>query len=225
MFRGNEGHMFGLKLRSSRLMLVPVVLTGALFVAACTSDDDATETPAAPTATTAPTEAPTTAPAGTPDATEVPSDELVSGEIAVDGFDYGFNNLPSRIAVGSTITLTNSSATELHELVAIALPEGEERTIDELITLPEAELGALLSAEPAMVLVTPPGGEQITFVGTGEVTAPGRYIVLCAIPAGANAEAWLEAAAESPGGPPEVEGGPPHFIFGMYGEFTAEAAE
>lgn len=216
-------------MRSGRMLLIPVAVSGALFAAACASDDDADPT-TAPTATEAPTEAPTAD--ATEPATETPDAngdgepaELVSGEIEVGGFDYGFSNLPSRIAVGSTITFVNESATELHELVAIRLPEGEERSAEELLALTPEEQEALMEAGPAMVLVAAPGEEQIAFVGTGEVTEAGRYLVLCAIPAGANVAEWLAAAEADPSGPPEVAGGPPHLVFGMYGEFTAEAAE
>jgi hypothetical protein len=45
----------------------------------------------------------------------------------------------------------------------------------------------------------------------------GRYLILCAIPTGADPQAYLDAAATSEG-PPEVPGGAPHFTSGMFAE-------
>ena len=72
-----------------------------------------------------------------------------------------------------------------------------------------------------MVLLAPPsGGEMIPAVGDGTLTEPGRYAVFCAIPIGADPEEYMNAP---PGdGPPEVEGGAPHFTEGMYGEISVE---
>ena len=79
-------------------------------------------------------------------------------------------------------------------------------------------------AEPATVLLAEPGGEQIPAVGDGTLTEPGRYLILCAIPTGVDPAVYLKAAAESAGGPPQVEGGPPHVVNGMFAEVTVVAA-
>ena len=65
------------------------------------------------------------------------------------------------------------------------------------------------------VLLTAPGGEQIAAVGDGTLAEPGRYLIMCAIPTGADAEEYLAAAATSDG-PTQVEGGAPHFAHGMF---------
>ena len=57
-------------------------------------------------------------------------------------------------------------------------------------------------------------------VGTGTLAEPGRYLIICAIPTGVDPGEYLTAAAESEGGPPDVPGGPPHFVHGMYGQIT-----
>jgi hypothetical protein len=108
-------------------------------------------------------------------------------------------------------------------MVVFRLPDGEERSAEELLALPEDEQNAVLAddVEPAMVLLAPPGStEVIQAVGDGTLTEPGRYLVLCAIPTGADPEAFLDAPPSD--GPPEVEGGPPHFTNGMYGEIVVE---
>jgi hypothetical protein len=79
----------------------------------------------------------------------------------------------------------------------------------------------MFAGEPAMVLLAAPGGEQIAAVGDGTLAEPGRYLLFCAIPIGADPQEYLEAAQTSDG-PPQVDGGPPHFTAGMYGEVTVE---
>ncbi len=144
-----------------------------------------------------------------PDAAEV---ELV---------DYAFVGLPDELAAGATISIENTSDSELHEFVAVRLPDDEERSVEELLQLPPEELAAFFPGVAA-VLLQPPGSDE-TIVAEGDGTLPdaGRYLVLCAIPTGADPGEYLAAAAEAEGGPPQgVEGGPPHFVNGMWAELT-----
>ena len=69
-----------------------------------------------------------------------------------------------------------------------------------------------------VLLQAPGSSDVIPAVGDGTLSEPGRYLVICAIPTGADPMEYLEAAAQSEEGPPEVEGGPPHFVNGMYAE-------
>lgn len=141
------------------------------------------------------------------------------GTITVTAKDYEFDGLPGSVASGTVLKLTNASTREVHELVAVKLADDEKRPVDELLKLPEDQQSALFAADPAMVLIAPPGGApQIAAVGTGELTAKGRYLVLCGVPTGADPNAYLAAAANPSGGPPNIPGGPPHFANGMYAE-------
>lgn len=199
--------------RARRLGAV-LATAAVLFAPACGSDDDET--------TTATTEAPATS-APTTDAPAEPADD--DHTLHVTAVDFAFEDLPSEIPAGTRITLGNDAPSEMHELVAIRLPDEETRSATELMALPEAELGALMGgAEPATVLLAEPGGEQIPAVGDGTLTEPGRYLILCAIPTGVDPAVYLKAAAESAGGPPQVEGGPPHFVNGMFAEVTVVEA-
>ena len=72
------------------------------------------------------------------------------------------------------------------------------------------------------MLLAPPGEGAIAAVGDGTLSEPGRYAIICAIPTGADPAEYLAAAAESEGGPPEVPGGPPHFVNGMFAEIVVE---
>jgi len=140
--------------------------------------------------------------------------------IEVVALDYGFSGLPERVEAGTVFTLVNDSATELHELVAIPLPDDETRTVPELLADPEGLAAYFPSVEA--VLIAPPLEGSIAVEGTGTLTTPGRYAIICAIPTGADPSEYMAAAAESEGGPPQVDGGPPHFVEGMWGELFVD---
>ena len=70
------------------------------------------------------------------------------------------------------------------------------------------------------MLVAPPGEDGFAAVGDGALGEPGRYLVMCFIPTGADPAAYLDALEANPGQPPSVSGGPPHFTAGMYREVT-----
>jgi hypothetical protein len=135
--------------------------------------------------------------------------------------DYHFQGLPERIDAGSRLTMHNDSDGEVHELVAMAIPEGETRSVEELTALPEGELFAAVPGEPAVVLVAPPGEDAVPVIGDGTLAA-GRYLVLCAIPTGADPDEFMRQAQASQDGPPQVDGGPPHFTAGMYAELLVD---
>ncbi|HSL56289.1 MAG TPA: hypothetical protein VK866_00445 [Acidimicrobiales bacterium] len=155
----------------------------------------------------------TAAPITTPDSTP--------GEIEVVATDFAFDDLPAEITAGTRLTLRNDAASELHELVAFALPDDETRPAAELMALPPDELGAILgAAPPELVVLAAPGGEPVTAVGDGTLDEPGRYLVICAIPTGVDPDEYIAAAAESGDEPPEIPGGPPHLVHGMWAEVS-----
>lgn len=150
----------------------------------------------------------------------VDEDAAADEDVTVTAADYAYHDLPGTIAAGTRIALHNVSTVELHELIAFRLPDDEQRTVDELLTLPENEADAVFAGEPATVILAPPDADGFAVVGDGTLTEPGRYVLLCAIPTGADPQAYLDSP---PGdGPPEVDGGPPHFTRGMYAEVQVE---
>jgi uncharacterized cupredoxin-like copper-binding protein len=183
--------------RARLSLLVPLVVLAAVAVACGDDDGDDGEALAADT-TTEDTEGAAT--------TEV---------VAVD---YHFEGLPETIESGTTLTMHNDSDHEVHELFAMKIPAAETRSVAELIALPENELFAALPGEPATVLVAPPGDEAIAVLGDGTLE-PGRYLVACAIPTGADPAEFMRQA-QAGEGPPDVPGGPPHFVSGMYAELV-----
>ena len=138
--------------------------------------------------------------------------------ISISMRDFGYENLPETVPAGTQITVTNASDTELHEFVVFRLADDDQREAAEII---ETDVEAVLTGgPPTAVLLAPPGSdEQIPVVGDGTLTEPGRYLVLCAIPTGADPDEYLAAAATSDG-PPQVDGGAPHFAHGMFAELT-----
>lgn len=163
-----------------------------------------------------------------PVADETPADDAEPAGAADDPVvevrmsDYGFAGLPDSVAAGTRLTVVNDSEEELHEVVAFSLPDDEERPVSELTQLAPDELTEVLG-EPVTVLLAAPGGDQIPAVGDGTLGEPGRYALMCFIPTGADVQEYLEAAADpDQEGPPQVEGGPPHFVHGMYAELRVE---
>lgn len=151
--------------------------------------------------------------------TEAPRTTETSTTVTVTGVDYGYRGLPESVEVGTTLVFENESTTEVHELVAIRLPDDENRPVSELVQLPPEELAAFFPGVET-VLIAPPGSDGFAVEGTGELTEPGRYGIICVIPTGADPDEYLAAAAESEGGPPDVAGGPPHIVNGMFAELT-----
>lgn len=148
-----------------------------------------------------------------------PSDPDVGSPVEVVAVDYAYVDLPAEVPAGTSFALRNDSDIEVHEFVAVLLPDDETRAVADLVQLPPAELGALFAGVQT-VLVAPPGEAGFAVEGTGALDEAGRYAIVCVIPTGADVEEYLAAAAEAEGGPPEVAGGPPHIVQGMFAELT-----
>lgn len=141
--------------------------------------------------------------------------------ITIDAIDYGFQNVPESVPTGTQLGFSNKSNVELHELVAFRV--AGDVPLDELLVQSPTELEATLGP-PVTVLLQPPGAaDPIMAVGDGTLAEPGRYVLMCFIPIGADPAEYLAAAEAADGGKPEgVAGGPPHFSAGMFAELTVE---
>jgi hypothetical protein len=182
-------------------LLAIAAFTGLI---ACGGDDTSIDTTVEPPA-------PTTTP--------VVDDD---GVLTIELSDFAFGGLPESVPAGTKLAVENTSNVELHEVVAFKVKDGETRSAEELLALPEEELLAVAGPAPTTVLLAAPGGEQIEALGDGTLAEPGRYLLLCAIPTGVAPDEYLAAAAEATGGPPDVDGGPPHFSHGMFAELVVE---
>ncbi len=210
MTRSRLGSNVGVR----RLGVVLSVAALALLGGAACSDDDGDDAADDTTETSA-------------DTSSTSTEEMPAGEtVEVTAEDYKFVGLPESVDVGTKLTLVNDSQAELHELVALQIPESETRSVEELVQLPEDQIeGIFGEAMPAMVLVRAPGdAEMIAAVGDGTFSEPGRYAIICAIPVGADPAAMMAAMQEESEGPPTTAAGagPPHFTQGMYTEVTVE---
>ena len=149
--------------------------------------------------------------------------EPATGTIEVSTVDYEFQGVPELVGPGAELTLNNASTAEVHEMIVVMIPAGENRTIEELLELPEEETAdwpfqGVLVALPGEDGANPEGeGNSIT------VTEPGRYAVVCFIPQGADPAVVEEAmAGGETEGPPDMGDGTPHAFLGMATEFTVE---
>lgn len=205
------------------LALLAIIITP---LAACGGDDNGTEA-SSPATTATPPVAVTTHPANhtapTDSTAPAPSTAPDDGVLRIVLSDYAFGGLPASVPAGTKLAVENISQTELHEVVAFRVDDAETRPAAELVALPEEELLAVVAPMPATVLLAAPGEPQIAALGDGTLSEPGRYLLLCGIPTGADPAEYLAAAAES-AGPPDVAGGPPHFSHGMFADLVVEAA-
>lgn len=129
-------------------------------------------------------------------------------DLVVSGLDYYFEGLPAEVEAGTTVSFTNASAVEAHELVLFRLPDDETRPVEEVWPTFEP------TGEPAYVAVAAPGDPGTVFVGDGTLTEPGRYIAICFLPVGGDPVEILEGD-----GPPESDD-PPHAAEGMVADFV-----
>ena len=147
----------------------------------------------------------------------------VEGTIEITGQDYSFEGVPEIAASGAELTFTNGSGVEFHEMVVFRVVDGEERTLEELLELPEEESESLIEFQG--VLVAMPGEDGFnpevegTSVAVGEA---GRYAIVCFIPQGADPAVVEEAMAGATEGPPDLGDGTPHAFLGMAAEFQVE---
>jgi hypothetical protein len=193
----------------SRTWRAVAALTALAALAGACGDDDDDAVDAADEATS------TTAASG---------DGGADGSVEVRAVDYRFEGLPAQVPAGATFSLTNASAAEVHEMVAVRVPDGETRSAQELFALGEEELSAALGGglEPAFVVVALPGEDGHVAVPAGgqpALTEAGRYVIGCFIPIGADPAVYREAIESGAEGPPPVEG-PPHVTQGMFAEVT-----
>lgn len=120
--------------------------------------------------------------------------------------NYEFENIPETVPAVTTVINFANTGTEFHEIALFQLAEGEERSVEELLALPDGELESLVT-EKAFVF-TPPDAQTYA---TAELD-PGRYVGICFVPVGATPEALETGQA--------LDEADAHFLHGMVAEFT-----
>jgi hypothetical protein len=134
------------------------------------------------------------------DANLAPIDEFVLAEcgyetIDVTASEYTFEGMPATVPAGTVAFSFTNGGSEPHELIMFKRADGEDRSIDELLALPEEEMFSALSFAGA---AQADPGKTTASIPTLE---PGKYIGVCFLPTGGT------------------EGSPPHFMEGMTAEF------
>jgi hypothetical protein len=150
--------------------------------------------------------------------------------VTVTGSEYAFGDLPASVPVGTSLAFTNTGA-EVHELILARKNDGVTESWEELLALPDEEalqkvttVGPLFAApgEAAAFGIGPTGPTSMTAL---TVDQPGDYLALCAIPQGMTELPDFGAAAPSAGPATSMAPqGPPHFVLGMFQEFTVTTA-
>ena len=129
--------------------------------------------------------------------------------------DYAYRDVPASVDAGTRLSLLNRSDKEVHELVAVRIPDGEPRAPAELVRDPAALSAIFGGGRPAALLIAGPGSDQPGAVGgDGRLRTPGRYLLVCNIPTGADPRAYLSGGA--------APGGPPHLAQGMFAELKVQ---
>ncbi|MCC5954333.1 MAG: hypothetical protein JJU45_20020 [Acidimicrobiia bacterium] len=196
-----------------RRLLTTVAATGLLLAPmACSDDDDGDDVDTT-------NDTPTTAVDETTDDTTDDTngtggdDEGAAGNVVVVTMtDFAFD-LPDELPAGTTLELVNESPVEVHEVVLFRLDDDEDRSLEELLELPQEELMAVAEMR-GVGFAAPDSDDAVYPMGPLVLDEAGRWIALCAIPTGADPDEWLAEAAANPG-PPDVDGGPPHLVHGM----------
>jgi hypothetical protein len=123
----------------------------------------------------------------------------------VTATEYAFEGFGGTIPAGTSVINFTNDGTEYHEIALMKISEGETRSLDELLALPEDQLDMLLT-DTAFVFAPPGAGNFVT----AELD-PGRYVAACFVPVGATPEALASGAALD-----EADG---HLTHGMVTEF------
>ena len=153
----------------------------------------------------------------------IPSDEFFASSVAVGDYmtencdvepvevtadEYAFEGFPETVPAGTALVALSNAGTEYHEVALMRIADGETRSIEELLALPEEEVGTVVTS--AGFVFAPPG--QASYV-TADLE-PGRYAALCFVPVGATPEALESGAA--------LDEADMHAMHGMVAEFEVE---
>lgn len=117
--------------------------------------------------------------------------------VDVSAIDYEYEGVPETVPAGGVSIALSNDGTEQHEMILFRRADGETRSVEDLLALPDAQVEEALSFTQAIVVE--PGQ---TGYGTAELEA-GGYVGVCFLPLGG------------------AEDGPPHFTEGMITEFEA----
>ena len=141
---------------------------------------------------------------------------IAGADITVTGVDYAFAGIPDAVDAGTVLGFRNEGE-EPHEMVVFRINDDVELSIQELLALPEEEVGEMIQ-HTGFALAAP--GEDAEETVT--VAEAGNYAMLCFIPVGTTS---IPEGTPPPSGEPMPSGigsGPPHFTVGMVKQFAVQ---
>jgi hypothetical protein len=134
------------------------------------------------------------------------ADNCKFGDMQVAATDHAFAGVPATAAAGPTlIRLTNNGA-EYHEIVFFRVADGDMRSAQALVALPDDQRAAALQQAGGSTLAAP-GGQGVNSVDL----EAGRYVAACFIPVGSTPAAFASGQIDP--------NAPTHAAQGMVAEF------
>jgi hypothetical protein len=205
------------RLSRRRQLLLASALAAVTVLAGCGDDDDNGDDPPTTEADVDTTNGDDTNGDDT-DGDDTNGDAAEGDVVTVTMDDYSYD-IDGTLPLGTILEVVNVSPDEVHEVVLMRFNDDEDRPLAEFFAMGpdgEDELGAATEFL-GVAFAAPDSDEGVYPYGPLTLDEPGRYGLFCAIPVGADPDEWLAIAAEGDG-PPEVDGGPPHFVEGMLAE-------
>ena len=130
--------------------------------------------------------------------------------ITVDAHEYEFSGLPEQAEAGKTVLTLDNKGEQVHAVDIVRVNDGVTESVDELLAMPEDQVGSKMTHLGGTLALPGQTGYQAVDL------EPGRYAVVCFVPDGTTAENVDQMMGETQG----QEGGQPHAMLGMTGEFT-----
>jgi plastocyanin len=141
---------------------------------------------------------------------------VAGADITVTGVDYAFAGIPDAVDAGTVLGFRNEGD-EPHEMAVFRINDDVELSIQELLALPEDEVGEMV--QQTGFAIADPGEDAEETVTVAEA---GNYAMLCFIPVGTTS---IPEGTPPPSGEPMPSGvgsGPPHFTVGMVKQFNVQ---
>jgi hypothetical protein len=123
-------------------------------------------------------------------------------QVEATGVDFEYEGLPDTVPGGVVAVTFSNEGEEVHEIGIARINDDVTMPVEEVLAQPEEQVFSMIQLTG--VTFAAPGQSETTFLRM----EPGRYGAACFVPEGTTHD---------------MEGsGPPHFILGMFAEFTVE---
>jgi hypothetical protein len=137
---------------------------------------------------------------------ETVKDKCGFNSIDAEAEDFTFSGIDDEIDAGPVVITFENNGAEYHELALARINDDVDLSAEDLLALPQEEAEGMVTFLNGAFAA--PGETGYTAVDL----EPGRYLAACFVPSGTT-----PAAVEDN---PDFEGGEPHFMQGMFTEFT-----